>query len=232
MKADISTIICFGYRKINDKKSSCVNAWDYKETWNTYKNDDYHLVKFAHDLLQDVDLIVTHNGKKFDIKFLNTRIAYHKHHGRKDKKLNYLPIIEHVDTIQLARKYFLLYSNSLGAVGKFLNVGDKLDSGGWPLWVGIDDDCEKAKKKMTKYCIRDVDQLFKVYKKLLALAKNVPNYNHFFQDEEQRCPNCGSVNLQKRGMRVVKNSVYHRLQCNHCGTWCKSTKKTHNLKPI
>ena len=70
-KADITTIICFGYMFLTDKKPKCASIWDRK-----YKNinDDYILVKTAHDILQDVELIVTYNGKKFDLKHLNTRI--------------------------------------------------------------------------------------------------------------------------------------------------------------
>lgn len=224
LKADITTIICFGYMQMNDKKAHCANAWDHKQSWKKNKNDDYHLVKLAHDMLQDADLIVTHNGKKFDMKFLNTRIMYHRYHGRKDKKLKPLPPIKHVDTIQLARRTFLLYSNALGNLGKFLNLGDKKDTGGWPLWVDVHNDCSKAKKKMTAYCKQDVQLLKKIFLELRALSKDIPNYNQFFKDEIKRCPNCGSVKVQNRGTRVQKDTIVQRYCCNHCGTWSKIKK--------
>ena len=78
LKASISSIICFGYKVYGkDKPVKCVAAWDFKTRWKKDINDDYMVVKAAYDVLRTADLIVTHNGKRFDQKHLNTRLIKH-----------------------------------------------------------------------------------------------------------------------------------------------------------
>ena len=64
----------------------------------------------AYDILKDADEIVTHNGKSFNVKVLNTRLAYYG--------MPPLPKMHHVDT-KHAAKGLSLYSNSLANVAKF-----------------------------------------------------------------------------------------------------------------
>lgn len=201
---------------LTDKKPKCASIWDRK-----YKNinDDYILVKTAHDILQDVELIVTYNGKKFDMKHLNTRIMYHRYHGRKDLSLKPLPKIKHIDLLQVMRQNYLMYSNKLGKVGKFFNVGEKEDTGGWDLWVDVYQGKKSAQRKMTSYCKQDVMLLKKLYLELRSLLKGIPNYNQFFKEETNLCPNCGSTRLHNAGTRVSGDKIQQRLRCYDCGTW-------------
>jgi DNA polymerase elongation subunit (family B)/predicted RNA-binding Zn-ribbon protein involved in translation (DUF1610 family) len=210
MKATITSIICFGYKKLGDKKAKCINAWDFPKRWKIDKNDDYEVVKAAYEILNKADAVVTHNGIKFDMRHLNTRLVAN----------GFPPLhnIPHIDTVRLARKNLLLYSNRLDDVATFLGVENKLENGGWQLWVDVLNNKKKAMKLMSKYCKQDVEVLEQVYKKLMPLAKNIPNHNLFKGKDSHVCPSCGSHKIQKNGFVRTKTTTKQRYRCLSCGS--------------
>lgn len=218
-KATISTIICVGWKKLGSKQTHCINAWDFKKRWKANVNDDYEVVKAAYDVLSKADAIVTHNGKKFDLKFLNTRLMAHK--------LPPLGKIPHIDTTIVAKR-ISLYSNRLNDVSSFIGGKGKLENGGWGLWVKTRKRDKAAMKLMERYCKQDVRALEEVYNGLLPLIKENPNYNFFLKTGSPVvCPNCGSEHLHKHGTRVTTTGIKQRYQCQGCGT--VSTINTRNI---
>lgn len=208
LKATISTIICAGYKIFGQSKTHCINAWDFKN-WNKDINDDYEVVKAISDVLQTADAVVTHNGKRFDWKFLQTRIMHHK--------LPPLPKIKHMDTKQLAKQHLFAFNNRLNTVGELLAEEKKLSHEGWELWVKVCRKDQTAMNKMEKYCKQDVNLLEKVYKRLIPLIGNIPNYNRFsLAGHKDQCPMCGSTRLMKWGYYYTKTMVYQRLRCKDC----------------
>lgn len=222
MKADINSIICFGYKIEGHKKAKCINAWDFPKRWKANRNDDYDVVKAAYDILKDADGIVTHNGKKFDIKVLNTRLKFHG--------LPSLPKIPHMDTVLASRRHLSLYSNRLDDLATFLGVENKLENGGWDLWVQIMfDDTKKSKDLMAKYCKQDVEVLHQVYDKMRPHFTNIPNYN-LWAGTEHNCPSCGSVKVQKHGIRATKTAMIQRYRCLDCGSTSSGTTTKTSLR--
>jgi len=219
MKATITSIICFGYKRLGDKKARCVSAWDFPTRWKKDKNDDYEVVKAAYEILKDADAIVTHNGIKFDLKHLNTRLI-----ANGLKPLHRIP---HIDTVMVARSKLFLYSNRLNDLATFLKVEGKMENGGWQLWVDVLNGKKKALKTMTKYCKQDVEALYQVFHKLRPFISNVPNYNLFTKDRV--CPTCGSNKLIKHGVRLTKTARRQRYHCQSCGT--TSTTDAKDLLP-
>ena len=208
-KAELSSIICFGFKRLGDKKAKCLNAWDYPG-WKKNINDDKQLVKDAYDILKDADEIVTHNGKSFDVKVLNTRLLFHG--------LPPLPKIMHTDTKGVAGKVSF-YSKRLGDVSKFFNGGGKLENGGWDLWVQVRKRSRKAMKLMTQYCKQDVIALEEVYIGLMPLmSTGKMDHNVFREGDEIICPNCGGKKLIGNGTRTTKTQIQKRLRCKGCGT--------------
>lgn len=215
LKANINSIICFGYMKYGDKSPKCINAWDFKTRWKKDVNDDYSVVKAAHQVLKDADAIVTHNGKRFDFKFLNSRIMYHKNKRGGDKSLFQISSkIPHVDTCAVARSKLYLESNSLNTVAEFLNCEQKMENGGWDLWVKVSKRHKPSQKIMTKYCKQDVVVLKEVFEKLRGMVK-LPNHR-LFSGEESSCPNCGEFNVIAYGSYYTAKKVYQRLRCKSC----------------
>jgi predicted RNA-binding Zn-ribbon protein involved in translation (DUF1610 family) len=91
------------------------------------------------------------------------------------------------------------------------------------MWHKIQVGDRKAQQRMEEYNIQDIVLLEKVYHKLLPWINNHPNLN-LYQETNHACPNCGSLNIQKRGVAQKKVSVVQRYQCNDCGSWSQSGK--------
>lgn len=228
MKATITSIICAGYKEFGSKKSKCINAWDFPN-WEKNVNDDKEVCKAIYEVLKRADAVVTWNGKKFDWKFLQTRLMVNG--------LDPLHDIVHIDALLVARKNLFAFSNRLGDIGKLLVNDDKLDNGGWKLWVKVHKRQKAAMKLMTEYCKQDVTLLEKCFVKLMPFIKNLPNRN-LFRNEKQRnenirlCPYCGSENTYFNGWRYSKTVAYQRLHCQDCGSHSRLDVRGNNPRSV
>jgi DNA polymerase elongation subunit (family B) len=214
LKASINSIICCGYKVLGEKKIHCINAWDYKE-WRKDVNDDSKVVKEIYEILKDADCIITHNGKRFDWKFIQTRLLYHG--------LPPLSKVRHIDTCAEAKRCLFMFNNRLGTISKFLTGKSKLENGGWDLWCDVMDRKPKALLLMERYCKQDVEVLEGVFKKLRPFITQLPNYNHFTLSKRPLCPTCGSTRLFGHGHRMsASGKNYFRQLCNDCGSICQT----------
>lgn len=221
LKASLNSILCFGYKFLGDKEVSCLNAWDYKG-WKKSVNDDEKLVKDAYKILEKADAFVTHNGRRFDLKFFNSRAIMYG--------LPALPTIPHIDTCQVAKSKLLLFNNKLNTVAKHLGIEQKLENGGWQLWVDVQKRNPKAMELMEKYCKQDVKVLEQIYLKLRPYMNQIPNYNLFDENGEVRCPSCGSYNVHKDGTRRTKTALSQRYKCSDCGSRSSDSSKSSVLR--
>lgn len=210
MKASITSVISFGYKELGDKKTHIISAWDFKTRWRKNVNDDYAVLKKLSKVIKEADAIITHNGRKFDWKALQTRLL-----------INGLPPLPsdilHVDTCAVSRKNLLMFSNALGELGIVFKIGEKLDNGGWELWEHVHERKKIAQRKMDKYCKRDVTLLEKLYLKLRPFCTNIPNYGLFSKNNNECCPRCGSLKFIGHGSKIGRNSIGKRFQCKNCG---------------
>lgn len=229
LKADITSMVCFGYKVIDKmKKAKTISLWDYPTNWKKNINDDYPLVKAIYDVLINADILVTHNGKRFDIPYINTRIMYHMR-NKKNHGLTQIPNIPHIDTCKTAKNHLFLFNNRLNTLGKFLNLGEKDDTGGWDLWVDVYHRNKKAMIKMAKYCAQDVNLTSEVFSVLKSVSKDMPNMG-MFNNSRPSCSKCGSVHVISRGPRVTKTKIVQTYQCNDCGSWMQQAKR--NFKSL
>lgn len=217
-KAELQTILTFGYKIHGEKEAHTINGWDFKKAWDKNRFDDSAVVSMAYEILKDADEIVTHNGKQFDVKVLNTRLAYYG--------MPPLPKIQHVDT-KVAAKKLSLYSNSLANVAKFFGVDDKMTfSNKWSLWkrIAFYKSTRKDLKLMSDYCKQDVNTLEQVYVKLRPYHGNNSVNKNFFT-EDRVCPTCGSNKLHKHGFKRSRTIEYQRYLCQDCGSVSQQNKK-------
>lgn len=225
LKANLTSALCFSYKELDvGKKAEIVNAWDFKTRWAKNINDDSKLIEAAYEIIKDADVVVAHNGRRFDYKFLNTRLVKHG--------LPLLPNkIKYVDTCAEARKNFLMTSNSLAALTEFFEIGEKLENGGWELWEKImwEKDPE-AMKLMSEYCKRDVEITEPVFKLIRANITGLPNWNNFTEEPQKVCKTCGHFDLNKNGTRIQKNGLHQAYVCKVCGS--VGYVKLMTLKPI
>ncbi len=177
--------------------------------------NDKRVMQDLWKLLDEADIIVAHNAVKFDCRKANTRFLMH----------NLTPPSPSIviDTLKVVKNKFMFTSNKLGDLGKFLKVGEKMDTGGIDLWKRCMNGEKKALKKMVLYCKQDVKLLEKIYLKLRPYISNHPNLGVLSNDFI--CPECGSYNVQKRGYAVTSACKYQRFQCQDCAGWSKGRKK-------
>ena len=203
-------MICGAWKELGKSQVHAVSVMDDPKRFKKNPNDDYHVVKSLHKLLSGADAIIAHYGDNFDIKYLNTRIAYHG--------LTPLPDIVQIDTYKMCKAKFKFNCNRLDYVGHYLGVGRKIKTD-INLWLDCREGKESAIKKMVKYNKQDVRLLEDVYLKLKPFLPAKVNMN-LFGNTKDKCPGCGSYNLQRRGFRRTRKSIFQRYQCNDCGSWC------------
>lgn len=212
------SIICGSWKWQGNDKVESISVTDDMKRFRKNRGDDYVVVKTLHEKLQEADIIVAHNGDKFDLKYFNTRCLFH----------GLTPIAKPitVDTYKVAKKNFNFNSNRLDYIAKFLGVGEKIKTH-LGMWLAIIDsrvpveEAVEEVKNMVVYNKRDVVILEKVYDKIKIFMDNHPNANLFIESEIPVCPVCGGKHLQKRGYRATRTGRYARYQCQStgCGAW-------------
>lgn len=201
--AEMNSIICFGYKWLGDKKAKSISVWDYPG-WEKNVNDDSKLCKDIYSICKDADVIVTHNGNRFDIPVINARLLFNK--------IENLPPIASVDTYSLAKRNMKLSFKRLKDLADFFGTVNKKDTGGWSLWEDVATKDLAACKKMEAYCRGDVDALEQIFLKLRRFAGNIPHCH-------TGCINCGSTMVAKEGIRRTLKKTFQRLKCRNCGKW-------------
>ena len=211
LRASVTSIICAGWKILGkSEKVNIINAWDFP-SWRKDVNDDRLLCAAVAKVLDGADCVITHNGKRFDWKFLQTRLRYHK--------MDPLPRIHHVDTCAEASKHLFVFNNRLNTLARFFTDKEKMEHEGWDLWVKVHGRDPRAMKTMSDYCKQDVVTLEALFNELRPLLSSLPNYNLFSPYKEKVCPSCGSSRLKSYGRRYTKTKVYRRYQCLDCRGW-------------
>lgn len=177
-------------------------------------SNDKKLCMGIHKLLDEADIVVTQNGKRFDEKKLNARFILN---GLKPPST-----YKHIDTRQIAKQKFGFTSNKLEYMTHNLNTKYKKLTGrkkfpGHSLWS----ECLKgnlaAWKEMEKYNKYDVLSLEELYLILEPWHKSIDfNIYRSNSGEEYIC-NCGSKELVKNGYHRSTVSVFQRYKCRKCG---------------
>lgn len=201
-------ILCFTAKWLDDKNTVCMGLPDFPNYQKDPKSDK-ELCQKLWELVDEADIVVAHNGDKFDIKVMNARFIVN----------GLLPPSPYksVDTLKEARKRFGFNSNRLNDLGKLFGVGSKVDTGGFQLWKDCMAGLAKAWTKMKKYNKVDVLLLEKVYKILRPWMPTHPNVG--INVGRYACNHCASLNTQKRGFAYAKVYKYQRYQCQDCGGW-------------
>lgn len=186
--------------------------------------DDKKLVRSLAALLDEADIVVGQNHRKFDLKKIHARMAEHG--------IDPYSPIRTVDTTVEARRYFGFSSKKLAWMSAHLTNCPKDEHKAFPgfeLWAECLADNPKAWAEMRKYNIRDVEATEQVYLKLRKWMATHPNAGAYIEDKEPRCPKCGTDDLQRRGYSLTQQGSYPRWQCNKCGGWARGkTSQLHH----
>ena len=214
-------VLCFAWRWGHQKKVHAISLPDFPKAYANDPENDLHVVKKLHELFEEADIIVAHNGDKFDYKKANARFIKHK--------LGPASPVASVDTLKVARIYFNFTTNHLNHLGKYLGVGVKTDTGGFKTWAGCMRGDPKAWKIMVRYNKQDINLLYDVYMALRPWMNNHPNMNMY--SKRNGCPTCGHEHVIRRGYRTTKTMTYVQYQCKSCGGYSRQRAAERSFKP-
>jgi uncharacterized protein YprB with RNaseH-like and TPR domain len=176
-------------------------------------NDKAILAKL-HKLLDQADIVVTQNGKKFDIRKLNARFIIHGFKPPAPYK--------QIDTCELAKRHFGFTSNKLEYLADKLNTKYKKLAHskfpGFDLWKAVLRGDKAAWREMERYNKHDVLATEELYLRIAPWGTGV-NFRPITGTDA--CA-CGSDNYIKRGFGYSITGKYQRFQCTKCGAWSRN----------
>ena len=182
---------------------------------STFHDGKKAMIDRAWQLLDEADVVVHYNGKRFDIPHLNREFLswgltppapYHQ-----------------IDLYSTVKARFRFQSNKLAHVSKLLGLGGKVETGGFGLWIKCLNDDPDAWAHMREYNIWDTVLLEDLYMKLRPWIASHPSFASFAAEDV--CPKCSSKRLEWRGYFTTRTQQYHRFRCNDCGAWGRATKR-------
>jgi uncharacterized protein YprB with RNaseH-like and TPR domain len=174
-----------------------------------HDKDDEKLLDYLWELLDEADVVIAHNGKKFDIPKINARM---KTHGIKPPSS-----YRQIDTYREAKKIFGFTSNSLEYLtSKLCKTHKKTKSRrfqGFELWKECLNGNMDAWREMEKYNKLDVLSLEELYLEIRSWSNSI-NF-HAYGSLNGKCE-CGG-NLQRNGYGYTNRKAYQRVRCYSCG---------------
>jgi DNA polymerase III epsilon subunit-like protein len=176
------------------------------------KQDDKRIIKSIWALVNEADIVIAHNGEKFDLPRLNTRFLIH----RLNPPLPY----QQIDTLKHIRRNFAFSHNKLDEVNRILQLPRKMEHEGMPLWVKCFKGEEQSLKKMLAYNIDDVKILEETYLRIRSWIKPHPNVGlHILDEGQSRCPTCGHNDMQNQDKDYhTTANVFELLRCGNCNS--------------
>ena len=176
--------------------------------------NDLALVVKMIEMINESDVIVTYNGKRFDWGVLCTRaLAY---------GLPPIKKVPHIDLFQ-DTKAFRFPSRSMQAVSMYLGLDGKIATSGGMLWERCADwwnrtECEEALEEMEIYNRQDIVATRDLHYRLQGWGStvNVGNVvNQLTEDDALRCVHCGSDKISEMNkMAFTASSSFPLYRCD------------------
>lgn len=200
-KADKGFILCGSWKVMGEKNVYTeVRSNLGTEMWN-----DKEVCRKLHKVLSTGDRWITHNGKRFDARFLNVRLLK-----------NGLPLLppmgkRHVDTCELTWKNLAMRA-SLKNISEFFELKNKKTPVNLQTWTKAAAGNREALKEVVDHCESDVLMLEEYANKIMPLVTETDN--PIFH----KCPTKFMI---RYGTRVCDKKLYQRLMCRKCKGWFK-----------
>ena len=165
-------------------------------------------VKAAWELLDQADIIVSFNGKRFDLPHLKGMFA--------ESEMQPPSPWRNVDLFQVARSTFGFESKSLDHLCQRLGVPGKRGRYDAAVAEAAVSGDERAQASLARYNRADVRATVAAYKALRPWISSHPHVGQSPADVPS-CPNCGSVDLDPNGSYRANVMEYSRYRCLDCG---------------
>lgn len=173
------------------------------------------MVKFAWELLDEADVVLHYNGKRFDVPHLQRAFL--------EEGLTPPSPYKQIDLYETVKRQFNFPSNKLQYAAQRLLGDTKTPGTGFQLWVKCMAGDDAAWEKMKKYNVNDVVLTEKLYELVRPWIKAHPS--HAAVEGENVCTKCGKDTLQRNGFVTLSTGRYQRYKCTSCGSWTRSTKR-------
>ena len=173
------------------------------------ERNDKRLVSSFWKLLEEADVVVTQNGKKFDIKKMNTRFWKHKLGRPSSYKV--------IDTLTAAKSAFGLTFNGQDFMAEFLDIQQKLHTD-FQLWAACDRGESVALKYMLDYNEHDVRMLEQIYLEMREWIPNHPNLD-LYAKIGNVCPVCLQNDFSEIGVYSTNTRQYREYRCKCDAIW-------------
>jgi uncharacterized protein YprB with RNaseH-like and TPR domain len=218
-----------GVKQMIEPSHMLSHAWCWGEDGEVFSSiltpkealtkDDERIVLEAWSLFDQADIIVAHNGKRFDVNKCN---GYFLKYG-----LPKPSPFKVIDTLEIAKKNFNLPFKSLEYLAKFLDVELKLDAGGIETWIGCERGDQEALDTMVEYNRGDIITLREIHKRLKGWDNNGVNIALYNDNHNAVCTHCGSDNVSVLSDKFAytPNRKYQVYRCNGCGAVLRSNRK-------
>lgn len=191
--------------------------------------NDERIVRGLWKVLDEANIVIAHNLKKFDKKIAQTRFLKYD--------LKFPSHYQEIDTLQELRKHFKITSNKLDYVAKkFLGIGSKkpTDSSLWMDCIGNPyhgiKPSEKAIKDMSLYCDQDVRVLEDVYLAIRGYITKHPNLALWSGTDNMVCKSCYHDEFHPIGHYTTLVNTYFGYRCKKCGNVHRSRRPIENSK--
>ncbi len=203
-------MLCWSAKWLDSKKVYFDSLIEYPSYFKKHPKSDEKIAKSIWKLVDEADIVVTHNGNNFDLKWLNTIFL--------KNGLKPASTFKSVDTLREVRGNFRFPSYRLDRVCQELGLGAKQSHEGFEMWRKCMGGDRKAWKKMVDYNKQDVVILEKLYLKLRPFMKSHPNLSLYHSDiKDLKCPLCGGTHFKKKGFAYTQSNKYQRFVCVECG---------------
>ena len=199
------------------------SCWNHGFDPDNKEGCDREVIESLWRMFDEADMIVAHNGNRFDIKKVTARAITL---GIKPHKP-----VKQIDTMLIAKGVAAFTSNKLDYLAQILCGESKVDTGGFSLWEGCLAGDEAAWRLMLEYNINDVTILENVYVALAPYDKRSPSFLTHVDSAVTRCisPICGSTNVVETGTTVKTNvSEFVGYCCQDCGKQMRGRKSVRN----
>lgn len=203
------------------------DPWKNKAADKAYTN----FIGELYQLLSDADYVVTWNGDRFDVQWIESecgRLGFGRPAPYKS-----------IDLIKINKKWFRGGQMSMKLDWSSRQwLGDsKVKHGGTDLWhdirYGTPEERDAAQSLMEEYNIHDTvltEQLLELY--LPWTSINLALFEA--DDGVAKCSKCASTNLVKQGTRPTLAGRFQQFKCKDCSGWSQSKRaiSTTELRPV
>lgn len=142
------------------------------------KVSEQELLQELHNLLDEADFAIAHNGRRFDIKKVKARMIQHGFKPFSPCRI--------IDTLEIAKKEFGFTSNKLAYLTRELCKTNIKSSHakfpGYLLWKEFKKGNPEAIKEMADYNIIDVTSLEELYFLLAPWSSTLPNFDVYVDE--------------------------------------------------